>query len=174
MNKKIVFGGGCFWCMEAIFQSVKGVQSVISGYSGGIIINPNYEQVCSGTTGHAEVVEVTFDPTLVTIEEILNIFWHLHDPTTLNRQGADTGTQYRSIVFFNNDEEKKTIESILQVVKKDWSKPILSEIVKLEKFYQAEDYHQNYFKNHPEQGYCNLVINPKIKELKEKYFDLLV
>jgi peptide-methionine (S)-S-oxide reductase len=173
MTKSIILGGGCFWCIEAIFLQVRGIESVVSGYSGGDSSSPTYEQVCSGSTNHAEVVQLTFDDNVISLTEILDIFWHLHDPTTPNQQGADHGTQYRSVIFYQNDEEKQVIHDVLEKIKPDWPNPVITQIEPLELFYPAEDYHQNYFNKHPSQGYCNLVISPKLHKLREKYFDKL-
>jgi methionine-S-sulfoxide reductase len=171
MNQTIVLGGGCFWCLEAVFQQVDGVLSVTSGYSGGVIENPTYRQVCQGSTGHAEVVEVIFDDQAISLTEILEIFFVIHDPTTLNRQGADVGTQYRSVVFYQTKNEQMVIEKIIQSFKekKLYNDPIVTQVLPLEKFYPAEEYHQNYYQNNPNQGYCQVVINPKLSKLKQKF-----
>jgi len=165
------FGSGCFWCSEAIFERVKGVHKVISGYAGGNVEKPTYEQVCTGKTGHAEVCQITFDPSIVSFEELLKIFWKTHDPTTLNRQGADAGTQYRSVIFYHSDEQKKLAEHYKLELDKSgaWENPIVTEISPLTKFFPAEDYHQNYFANNPTQGYCSFVIAPKVEKF-EKVF----
>lgn len=169
------FGTGCFWCTEAIFQRVKGVVRVESGYSGGHVDNPTYKQVTTGTTGHAEVLRIEFDPSIVTFETLLEVFWHTHDPTTLNRQGADVGPQYRSAIFFHNETQKiKALASKLKTEEaKLWKDPIVTEISPLINYYAAEDYHQNYFNNNPNAGYCNYVIAPKVKKFKEQFPDLL-
>jgi methionine-S-sulfoxide reductase len=171
MNQTIVLGGGCFWCLEAVFQQVDGVLSVTSGYSGGVIENPTYRQVCQGSTGHAEVVEVIFDDQAISLTEILEIFFVIHDPTTLNRQGADVGTQYRSVVFYQTKNEQMVIEKIIQSFKEKelYNDPIVTQVLPLEKFYPAEEYHQNYYQNNPNQGYCQVVINPKLSKLKQKF-----
>jgi len=167
--EKALLGGGCFWCIEAVYSRVKGVQSAISGYAGGARKNPSYEQVCSGATGHAEVVEVTFDPTVISYDEILEIFWAIHDPTTLNRQGADRGTQYRSVIFYYDDIQKeKALASIAQE-QAHWSDSIVTELSAAPVFYPAEAYHQNYFAEHPTQGYCHVVIAPKVHKFMEKF-----
>lgn len=168
-------GAGCFWCVEAVFQDVKGVQKVVSGYTGGDVENPTYKQICTGTTGHAEVAQVTFDPSVISFEDILTIFWHTHDPTTLNRQGNDVGTQYRSAIFYHSDEQKELAEkSKAEVDASDlWPNPIVTEIVPLEIFYEAEDYHQNYFDENPYQPYCMMVINPKVQKFKKSFGDWL-
>jgi peptide-methionine (S)-S-oxide reductase len=158
-----VFGGGCFWCTEAVFKRVEGVVSVASGYAGGTAKNPSYEQVCSGGTGHAEVVKVEYDPGEVSYEKLLEWFWKSHDPTTLNRQGADVGTQYRSIILYRNGEQKKAAEKSKKEIGRLYSKPIVTEIVPLREFYPAEEYHQDYFEKNPYAGYCTVVIRPKLR-----------
>lgn len=173
-SETIILGGGCFWCMEGVFQLVKGVEKVVSGYAGGQASNPTYQQVCSGETGHAEVVQITYNPSIIKLEEILDIFFHLHDPTTLNKQGADVGTQYRSVVYYEDENQLPVIEKVMEESQKDWYDRIVTQVEKLDIFYPAEDYHQNYFKNNPDQGYCQLVINPKIAKLKQKYLVKLV
>ncbi len=168
-------GGGCFWCLEAVYQRVKGVQKVVSGYAGGQVENPTYEQVCSDTTGHAEVVQITFAPEIISYEDILNIFWQIHDPTQLNRQGNDVGTQYRSVIFYHNEDQKRKA----MVSKRDleqtaiFKKPIVTEIAPLTKFYPAEQYHQNYFNRNSNQMYCQLVIAPKLKKFKKSFTEYL-
>lgn len=159
-------GGGCFWCMEAVFQQLPGVISVTSGYAGGFTRNPTYKEVCSGNTGHAEVIQIEFDPQKISYEEILEIFWKVHDPTTLNRQGADIGTQYRSIILYHNENQKKIAEESKAKVSKYFPRPIVTEIVPLETFYKAEEYHQNYYRKNPDYGYCQIVIKPKLEKLK--------
>lgn len=169
------FGTGCFWCTEAIFERVNGVVSVISGYSGGNIANPTYEEVCEGTTGHAECTQITFDPSIISYDELLEIFWKTHDPTTLNRQGNDVGTQYRSVIFYHNNEQKQKAEYYKQKLtdEKIWDKPIVTEITKFEKFYPAENYHQEYYENNPNQGYCVYVITPKVEKFEKIFKDKL-
>ncbi len=169
------FGSGCFWCSEAIFERVKGVESVISGYSGGTVKNPTYDEVCTGKTGYAEVVQITFDPKVVSYDELLEIFWKTHDPTTLNRQGNDVGTQYRSVIFYHNDEQKHKAEYYKNKLteEKIWDKPIVTEITRFEKFYPAEDYHQEYYDNNPNQGYCAYVITPKLEKFEKIFKDKL-
>ena len=162
-----VFGGGCFWCLDAQFKLVAGVKKVTSGYAGGHTENPTYEQVCSDKTGHAEVIQVEFDPSKVGYEELLRKFFYAHNPTTLNRQGADVGTQYRSIILYLNDEQKQIAEKVKAGAQKDWPDPIVTEIVPLKHFYAAEDYHQDYFARNPTQGYCQLVVNPKVKKFQQ-------
>jgi peptide-methionine (S)-S-oxide reductase len=175
MNEVAMLGGGCFWCTEAVFSELKGVEKVESGYSGGSVANPSYEQVCTGDTGHAEVAQVTFDPSVISYKEILEIFFTTHDPTTLNRQGADVGTQYRSVIFYNSEEQKKTAEEVKREIEqsKIWGKPIVTEIVPLKAFYKAEDYHQNYFKDNPRQAYCQVVIAPKVAKFRKHYSERL-
>lgn len=174
MNESIVLGGGCFWCLDAAYRRVKGVLTVTSGYAGGHWPDPTYERVCTGTTGHAEVAQVEFDPKIITFKTILEIFWTLHDPTTLNRQGHDIGTEYRSIILFNSAEQQTQIQqSIEETAKKLWSDKITTEVASLEKFYPAEDYHQDYFNKNPEQGYCQVIINPKLAKLTKKFAQLL-
>jgi len=168
--EKATFGGGCFWCLEAIYNRVEGVKNIQSGYAGGESKNPTYEEVCSGETGHAEVIQLEFDPEIIPFEDLLEIFWIAHDPTTLNRQGADIGTQYRSIILPHNKSQK----NVAELSKVSWNKkgkysdPIITEISLLKTFYPAENYHQNYFQNNKTAGYCRLVISPKIKSLMDK------
>jgi len=165
------FGAGCFWCVEAIFQSLKGVQKVVSGYSGGKIRNPTYREVSSGLTGHAEVVQITYDPEIISFKELLEVFWQTHDPTTLNRQGADVGTQYRSVIFYHNEVQKNEAEFYKQELTKAgvFLNPIVTEIIKFEAFYVAEDYHQNYFLSNSDAPYCNYVIKPKMEKFKKAF-----
>ena len=167
--------GGCFWCLEAVYVELEGVEKVVSGYAGGAIPNPSYEQVCSGRTGHAEIVQVTFDPGVVTYEDLLGVFFTIHDPTTLNRQGNDVGTQYRSAIFYHDDEQKAAAEqSIGEITEaRIWSRPIVTEIVPLTDFYAAEAYHQDYFKNNPYQPYCQVVVAPKVAKFRKQYFSRL-
>jgi len=172
-SDSIVLGGGCFWCTEAVYQQIRGVTEVMPGYSGGQADHPTYEQICSDTTGHAEVVKVTFDPEQISLEQILDIFWATHDPTSLNKQGADEGTQYRSIILFSNPRQEKTVISSLHEAQKLWDKPIVTQVVRLDKFWTAEDYHHNYFLNNPSQAYCQIVINPKLSKLRESYSEFL-
>lgn len=163
-------GAGCFWCVEAVFQELMGVKKVVSGYSGGNVENPSYRAICTGTTGHAEVCQVHFDPKVISFEEILEVFWTTHDPTTLNRQGADAGTQYRSVIFYHNARQKELAEkSKAQVAPGLWDDPIVTEISPFTKFYPAEDYHQNYFSENGAAPYCQIVIAPKIKKFREKF-----
>ena len=167
------FGAGCFWCVEAAFQQLKGVTSVFSGYSGGHVENPTYEQVCTGSTGHAEVCQIEYDPEKISYEELLEVFFEIHDPTTLNRQGNDVGTQYRSVIFYHNEDQKKKAEKLKAELdaKGLWKNPIITELLPLSKFYKAEDYHQNYYRNNPNQPYCRVVIKPKLQKF-EKVFEL--
>jgi peptide-methionine (S)-S-oxide reductase len=166
--EKATFAAGCFWCVEAVFQDVRGVESVGSGYVGGKKPDPTYEEVSSGMTGHAETLQITFDPKVVSYRDLLEIFWHTHDPTTPNRQGPDVGTQYRSAVFYHNEEQRKIAEEVKLAmdVEKVWPLPIVTEIVPFTVFYKAEDYHQNYFKDNPDQMYCRLTINPKVRKFR--------
>ena len=169
------FGSGCFWCTEAIFERIKGVTSVVSGYAGGKVDNPSYEEVCTGKTGHAEVIQIKFDSAVVSYDELLEIFWKTHDPTTLNRQGADVGTQYRSVIFYHNDEQKEKAESYKTELNKAkiWEDPIVTEISPLKNFYSAEKYHQDYYEQNPNQGYCSFVITPKIEKFEKVFKDKL-
>ena len=177
MNGKelATLGGGCFWCTEAIFSELRGVEKVESGYSGGTVPNPSYEQVCTGRTGHAEVVQVTFDPKVISFKELLQIFLTMHDPTTLNRQGADVGTQYRSIILYHSNEQKDAAAQVIKEIQsaKVWDRPIVTEVKPFEAFYKAEDYHQEYFKHNAAQAYCQLVIAPKVAKLRKQYRDRL-
>lgn len=168
--KKAIFGAGCFWCVEAVFQRLVGVSEVESGYIGGATENPTYRDICTGTTGHAEVIRFSYDDELISFEELLEIFWTTHDPTTLNRQGADKGTQYRSAIFYLDEDQKRTaIASKDNVATKLWDDPIVTEIVEATTFYKAEVYHQNYFNSHTSAPYCSVVINPKVAKLKQKF-----
>lgn len=163
--------GGCFWCLEAVYLRVRGVENVISGYAGGHKENPTYEQVSNGETGHAEVVKIDYNPAVVSYGDLLNIFFTIHDPTTINRQGGDTGTQYRSLILYANDEQKKTAEKIIAKMnaQKIYFDPIVTELERFEKFFPAEDYHQRYFEKNPQASYCQIIISPKIAKLREKY-----
>lgn len=173
--KVATFGEGCFWCTEAVFQRLNGVIKVESGYSGGTVPNPTYEAVCTGKTGHAEVSQITFDPSVISFKELLYVFFKTHDPTTLNRQGADVGTQYRSVIFYHDDEQKKISESVKQELEaaKIWDQPIVTEISPFKKFYKAEDYHQNYYNNNSNQPYCSFVITPKLEKFEKVFKDKL-
>jgi len=161
-------GGGCFWCTEAIFQMLPGVKSVISGYAGGTTKNPTYKEVCSGKTGHAEVIQIEFDPKVISYGKILEAFWEAHDPTTLNRQGPDTGTQYRSIILYNSEAQRRAAEKSKAEAQKHFIRPIVTEIVPLKEFYKAEGYHQDYYRSNPNQPYCRAVILPKIEKFEHK------
>ena len=168
-------GGGCFWCTEAVFDALKGVESVVSGYSGGHKENPTYTEVCTGGTGHAEVVNVTFDPSVISFKEVLQIFFATHDPTTMNRQGNDVGTQYRSAVFFHNDEQKRIAEEVIREITEEgiYDDPIVTEVTEFTNFYTAEDYHQDYFENNPDQPYCSAIVAPKVAKFRKVFFDRL-
>ena len=167
-------GGGCFWCVEAIFQEIKGVEKIVSGYSGGNAPGkPTYREVCSGLTGHAEVVQITFDVEIISYEEILVIFMTTHDPTTLNRQGADVGTQYRSVIYHHNDDQRQIAEEVVKHLASYFDDPIVTEISPLDIFYEAEDYHQDYYRNNQSQGYCSFVITPKVQKLRQLHKDKL-
>ena len=165
-QKTVTFGGGCFWCMEAVLQRIEGVLSVTSGYAAGATPNPTYEEVCTGETGHAEVVQVTFDPSLISYDEILDIFWQAHDPTTVNRQGPDTGTQRRSLILYGDDQQREAAEKSKKKAQGKHKNPIVTQILPLDTFWKAEDYHQNYYSTHGSEGYCRMVISPKLKKLK--------
>ncbi|MDI6804220.1 MAG: peptide-methionine (S)-S-oxide reductase MsrA [Bacteroidota bacterium] len=164
--EKATFGGGCFWCTEAVYQSLSGVIAVKSGYAGGTKVNPTYEEICTGKTGHAEVVEITFDPNIVSYEKLLEVFWKAHDPTTLNRQGADVGTQYRSVIFYHNESQKISAEKSRSVAQSQLDRTIVTEIKPLVHFYKAEEYHQDYFEKNPDAAYCRFVVRPKLEKLK--------
>jgi len=168
-------GGGCFWCLEAVFDEVQGVTDVVSGYAGGAAANPTYEQVCSGRTGHAEVVQVRFDPKRIAYRELLELFFSIHDPTTLNRQGADAGTQYRSVIFYHDDEQKRVAEQLIRELEsaKTFHKPIVTQIAPFHGFYPAEEYHQEYFKRNPSQGYCQVIIAPKMAKFRQHHAQAL-
>jgi methionine-S-sulfoxide reductase len=169
------FGNGCFWCTEAVFQHLRGVKSVTSGYSGGQTLEPTYEQICTGRTGHAEVIQIKYDPKQIAFEELLKVFWQTHDPTTLNRQGHDVGTQYRSAVFYHNDEQRRIAEQYKKQLEESgtFADPIVTEITKFDKFYSAEKYHHDYFNQNPYQGYCVSVIRPKVEKFKKEFGELL-
>jgi peptide-methionine (S)-S-oxide reductase len=168
-------GGGCFWCLEAVYDLVEGVTDVVSGYSGGTRPNPTYEQVCTGQTGHAEVVRVTFDPSVISFREVLDIFFSIHDPTTLNRQGADVGTQYRSVIFYHNEAQKQVAGEVIEqlAASGEYRNPIVTQLLPLDTFYEAEDYHQEYFAQHSRQPYCRAVISPKVAKFQKNYADKL-
>ncbi|QGK77322.1 peptide-methionine (S)-S-oxide reductase MsrA [Flavobacterium sp. SLB02] len=171
----MTLGGGCYWCVEAVYENLDGVKSVVSGFSGGKVANPTYEEVCTGTTGHAEVVQITYDKTKTDINEIFQVFFTVHDPTTLNRQGADVGTQYRSVIFYKNAEQKNAAESIIAELNKAkvYNSPIVTKVEPFKVFYKAEDYHQNYYANNKNQPYCKMVIQPKIEKFEKVFKDKL-
>ncbi len=171
MTQTAVLGGGCFWCVEAAFGQLQGVERVVSGYMGGHVQDPSYEKVCTGKTGHAEVAEITFDPAVITYEDLLHVFFTVHDPTTLNRQGNDVGTQYRSVIFYSDEEQHKTAQKVIDELTKEraFKDPIVTALEKVSTFYPAESYHQDYFKNHPYQPYCMFTVSPKVKKIREKF-----
>lgn len=171
--EKATIGGGCFWCLEAVYDEMKGVKEAVSGYAGGSKDHPTYHEVGGGSTGHAEVVQIEFDPEVVSFEQILDVFWNIHDPTTLNRQGADRGTQYRSIILYHSEAQKEVAEASMKKANEKWGGNIVTELKPFEKFWIAEDYHQNYYANNPNQGYCQVVISPKVKKFRDKHGDLL-
>ncbi|RZI41485.1 peptide-methionine (S)-S-oxide reductase [Herbaspirillum sp. HC18] len=164
-------GGGCFWCLEAVYQELKGVQRVENGYAGGHVPNPTYEQVCDGDTGHAEVVRIEFDPAMVSYREILEIFFTIHDPTTLNRQGNDVGTQYRSVIFYHSAEQQEIARQVIACMANVWDAPIVTELAPAPMYYKAEDYHQDYFRQHPLQGYCAFVVAPKVAKFRNVFME---
>lgn len=163
--------GGCFWCLEAVYDDMQGIQSVVSGYTGGQVDNPTYKQICTGTTGHAEVVQVRYDPAQLSFRDLLEVFFTIHDPTTLNRQGGDVGTQYRSAIFYHNEAQKETAESLIAELEaaRVWDNPIVTEVTSLERFYPAEDYHQDYYENNAYQPYCQFVVRPKLEKFRQKF-----
>ena len=168
-------GGGCFWCVEAVFEQLRGVEKVVSGYTGGASPNPTYEQVCSGRTGHAEVIQLTFDPSIISFADILRVFFTVHDPTTLNRQGADVGTQYRSAIFYHTDEQQRVANEVIAEINaaKVWGAPIVTEVAPIGVFYPAEAYHQEYFRNNAAQSYCRFVVEPKVVKFRQQFADRL-
>ncbi len=174
-REQATVGGGCFWCLEAVFEIVRGVEKVESGYTGGTVPNPSYSQVCTGTTGHAEVVQITFDPNVVSFRDILNIFFASHDPTTLNRQGPDHGTQYRSAIFYHTPQQEQIARELIAALNAEriWKAPIVTEVVPLETFYRAEEYHQGYYRENPSQGYCQAVVSPKVAKFRKQFASLL-
>lgn len=172
-KQKATFGGGCFWCVEAVVQRLDGVESVVSGYAGGNTTKPDYRSVCTGTTGHAEVVQVDFDANVISYEDLITVFMTTHNPTTPNQQGADRGSQYRSIILYHNEEQKAIAAKVIQGLKDRFPDPIVTELARFERFYSAEDYHQNYYNENTQAGYCMVVIRPKIKKLKKYYADRL-
>ncbi len=169
--EKVTLGAGCFWCVEAVFQQLKGVAYVQSGYSGGNTENPTYKEVCTGQTGHAEVIQITYDPQIISFEDILEVFWSVHDPTTLNRQGADVGTQYRSAIFYHNEKQKELAEAYIKQLNelKTFEKPIVTEVTKFEVFYPAENYHDDYYNRNGDQPYCRMVIRPKVRKFQKLF-----
>ena len=175
-QEQIVLGGGCFWCVEAVFKSLRGVSSVVSGYSGGRIANPTYDQVSHGNTGHVEVVRITFDPSAISLKQILVVFFHAHDPTTLNRQGHDRGPEYRSVVFYSSEEQRTISQQVKSEIEEEkvWESPIVTAIEPLDEFYPAEDLHQDYFKRNKEKPYCSIVIAPKLQKVWRTFPDLIV
>ena len=178
MNKSqeiTTLGGGCFWCLEAVFSELRGVENVVSGYSGGSVPDPSYQQICTGATGHAEVVQITFDPGIISFKELIEIFLAIHDPTTLNRQGADVGTQYRSVIFYRTKEQERIAREVIKEfeVSKIWRAPIVTELAPFKVFYPAEEYHQEYFRRNPDQMYCSVVISPKLAKFRKQYFTKL-
>jgi peptide-methionine (S)-S-oxide reductase len=176
MSEIATLGGGCFWCTEAVFSELKGVEKVRPGYSGGMVRNPSYEQVCTDTTGHAEVIQITYDPSVISYKDILRVFFSVHDPTTPNRQGNDVGTQYRSVIFFHDDVQRKDAKEIMDEIAKSgiWVKPIVTELVPFKEFYEAEEYHHDYFKRNPSQPYCQVVIAPKVAKFRKHYLEKLI
>jgi peptide-methionine (S)-S-oxide reductase len=167
--------GGCFWCLEAVYDELKGVTDVVSGYTGGHVKNPDYKQVCSGATGHAEAIQITYDPAVVSYRDLLRVFFTIHNPTTLNRQGNDIGTQYRSAIFYHNVEQKAEAEAAIKEITEAgiWESPVVTQVAPMETFYPAEDYHQEYFKNNPNQGYCMVVVAPKVAKFRKQYMEWL-
>jgi len=176
MSELATFGGGCFWCLDAAFRQLRGVEKVVSGYAGGRRPNPSYEQVCTGATGHAEVVQISFDPGVISYRDLLGVLFTIHDPTTLNRQGGDVGTQYRSVVFHHTPGQEREVREVIADLEKNqvWSDPIVTEVVPFSVFYAAEDYHQDYFNKNPHQPYCSAVVAPKVAKFRKAYFDRLM
>ena len=176
MSEVATFGGGCFWCLEAAFQQLRGVERILSGYAGGRRPNPTYEQVCSGATGHAEVVQITFDPSVISYRDLLGVLFTIHDPTTLNRQGNDIGTQYRSVVFHHSPEQEATVREMIAELEREqvWDDPIVTEVLPFDVLYPAEEYHQNYYNRNPNQAYCAAVVASKVSKVRKEYFDRLV
>jgi peptide-methionine (S)-S-oxide reductase len=174
-NRIATLGGGCFWCLDAVFRELEGVHDVISGYAGGRVPNPTYREVCSGRTGHAEVVQVVFDPAVLSYRDVLRLFFTFHDPTTLNRQGADVGTQYRSVIFYHDEEQRADAEEVMREFTESnvWRAPLVTELAPLTTFYPAEDYHQDYFRNNPDQPYCQAVVAPKVGKLRKHFYERL-
>jgi len=175
LNELATLGGGCFWCLEAVFLDLKGVVKVESGYSGGVVSNPTYRQVCNGTTGHAEVIQVSFDSKIISFKEILEVFLSIHDPTTMNQQGADIGTQYRSVIFYHNSQQQLVAKQVIDDFnkKKVWDDPIVTQVAPLQEFYKAEDYHQEYFLNNVDQPYCRFAVAPKVAKFRKQFIEKL-
>lgn len=175
MSEKATLAGGCFWCLEAVYDELRGIENVESGYAGGRRPNPTYEQVCGGTTGHAEVVQITYDPAQISFRELLDVFFTIHDPTTLNRQGNDLGTQYRSAIFYHDDEQKRIAEETIRELEDDktWDEPVVTQVMPLTEFFPAEDYHRDYYARNPGQGYCRVIIAPKVAKARQKFLDKL-
>jgi peptide-methionine (S)-S-oxide reductase len=173
--EQATLGGGCFWCLDAAYRGLDGVLAVMSGYAGGQVEDPSYRQVCAGNTGHAEVVQITFDPAVIDYEALLRVFFTLHDPTTLNRQGADVGTQYRSVIFWHSESQRETAERLMAQMSAErrWADPLVTELAPVPRFYPAEAYHQDYFRQNPNQGFCQVVIAPKLAKIRERHLDLL-
>lgn len=176
MREVATFGGGCFWCLDAAFRQLEGVEKIESGYAGGQVANPTYRDVCTGTTGHAEVVQVTFDPSVISFRDLLGVFFTIHDPTTRDRQGADVGPQYRSIVLYHSPEQREITGQVIDELERShvWDNPIVTQIVPVAEFYPAEQYHQDYYANNPNQPYCQIVVAPKVAKVRKAYFDRLV
>jgi peptide-methionine (S)-S-oxide reductase len=174
-KQKTLLGGGCFWCLEAVYQELRGVEKIVSGYSGGHVVNPTYEQVCTKTTGHVEVVELTFDPDVISFKEILEVFFTIHDPTTPNRQGNDVGPQYRSAIFYYDEMQRQTAKEVIANFEQEkiWNNKIVTELIPLDVFYPAEDYHQNYYRTHMQAGYCMVVIQPKVAKFRKNFVEKL-
>ena len=174
-SETATLAGGCFWCLEAVYNELRGVQRAVSGYAGGNVANPTYQQVCTGDTGHAEAVQITYDPEVVSYKDLLDVFFTIHDPTTLNRQGADLGTQYRSAIFYQTPQQRSEAEREIAELSASevWDNPIVTEVVPLEEFYPAEEYHQRYFERNPDQGYCRMVVGPKVAKFRKKFLDKL-
>ena len=175
MTETATLGGGCFWCLDAVFRQLRGVERVESGYAGGTVKNPSYREVCGGRTGHAEVVQITFDPTVISYADLLRVFFSIHDPTTLNRQGNDIGTQYRSVILYHSPEQQRTAQEVMREVAAEgvWTAPIVTELVPLSAYYPAEEYHQDYFARNPDQGYCQAVIAPKVSKFRKQHLSRL-
>jgi len=173
MSETATLAGGCFWCLEAVYLQLKGVERVVSGYAGGRVPHPTYEHVCTGETGHAEVVRITFDPAAISYDDLLDVFFTIHDPTTLNRQGADVGTQYRSAIYYHDDAQRRAAEAAVARQQQLWDDPIVTEVAPVPDFYPAEEYHHNYFERNPGQGYCRAVVAPKVAKARSKFFTKL-